>query len=49
MSVVLYLSASQAQDYSHDCDQQGHENQTTDNWQEGSTQHPFVVTQKQVV
>lgn len=33
-------SASQAQNHSHDCDQQEHEDQATDDWQEGNTQKP---------
>lgn len=39
--VVLCPSATQAQDYSHDCDQQEHEDQATGNRQKGSAHQPF--------
>lgn len=41
MSFIFSLSASQAQDYSHDFDQQEHEDETTDDCQEGSTHQVF--------
>lgn len=41
-------SVSQAQDHPHDCDKQDHEDQATNYWQEGMTQH-IAMIQKHVV